>query len=137
MEQKKILISAGMIAMLAILITVFSVFHTRHMGGAFLQYPLFLYGTAILSLAVGGSIVYMLEEKVDSRKLEKILSILPPDERKVMKLLLERKEIEQKRLATLSGLSSVKVSRVVSALERRGIVEKKRHGYTNLIVLGL
>lgn len=135
--KNKLLISAGLIGLLGILITVFSIYHTKHMGDSFLQYPLFLYGTTILSLAVGGFIVYLFEEKINKLQLSKLLSILPTDERKVLKILLDRKEIEQKKLTTLSELSTVKISRVISVLEQRGIIEKKKQGYTNLIILKL
>jgi uncharacterized membrane protein len=55
----------------------------------------------------------------------------------VIQLLIERNEIEQKRLATLTELNTVKISRVISTLEQRGIIEKKKQGYTNLIILKL
>ncbi len=134
-SKNKLLISAGLIGLLGVLVTVFSIYHTQHLGKAYFQYPLFLYGTTILSLAVGGFIVYLFEEKINKLQLSKLLAILPNDERKVLKILFDRKEIEQKRLTTLAELSTVKISRVISTLEQREIIEKKKHGYTNLIVL--
>ena len=134
-SKNRLLISAGLVGILGILITVFSVYHTQHMGIGYFQYPLFLYGTSIISLALGAFIMYLLENKLNILQLNKLLSILPADERKVMRILIERKEIEQKRLASLSELSRVKLSRVVSVLESRGVIEKKKHGYTNLIIL--
>ncbi len=136
MDLKRLLVSLSLVLCLGALITAFSLYHMRHMGSSY-QYPLFLYGNALLALAVGGAVIYLLEEKVDAARVSKLLAILPPDERKVLKLLLERKEVEQKRLATLAGLSAVKTSRVLSTLASRGVVEKKKHGYTNLITLRL
>ncbi|MBT4208174.1 MarR family transcriptional regulator [Candidatus Woesearchaeota archaeon] len=136
-SRNKILISSGLVGLLTIMITVFSIYHTQHLGKAYLQYPLFLYGTTIISLAIGGFIVYLFEEKINKLQLSKLLAILPNDERKVLKILFDRKEIEQKKLTTLAELSTVKISRVISTLEQRGIIEKKKHGYTNLIVLKL
>ncbi len=136
MEPKRLLISLALVVCLGALITAFSLYHMRHMGGSY-QYPLFLYGTALLALAVGGMLVYLFEEKVDARKVDKLLAILPSDERKVLRLLLARKELDQKRLATLAGLSAVKTSRVLSTLAARGVVDKKKHGYTNLVTLRL
>ena len=107
------------------------------MGPAYAQYPLFLYGTTILSLATGGFVVYLFEEKISKSQLNKLLTILPNDEKKVLKLLIERNEVEQRKLGTLTGLSTVKISRVVSTLEQRGIIEKKKQGYTNLIIVKL
>ena len=134
-SKNKLLISAGLVVILGVLITIFSVYHAQHMGIGYFQYPLFLYGTSILSLAIGIFIMYLLEEKVNKAQIKKLLSILPADEGKVMRILIERKEIEQRKLATLSELSTVKMSRVISVLGQRGVIEKKKHGYTNLIIL--
>ncbi|NOX71534.1 MAG: hypothetical protein GXO64_02435 [Candidatus Micrarchaeota archaeon] len=134
-STKKLFIAVSLVVMLGALITVFSIYHTLHMGNAFLQYPLFLYGTAILSLLSGGFIVYLFEDRINKAQLNKILSVLPPDERKIMKILAERVEIEQNKLVTLSGLNKVRVSRILATLEQRKIIEKKKHGYTNMIIL--
>ena len=136
-SKNKLLISAILIVLLGILITVFSVYHSQHMGHSYLQYPMFLYGATILSLVIGGFIVYLFEEKINKLQLNKLLKILPRDERKVLQILIERKEIEQRKLGTLTELNTVKISRVISTLEQRGIVEKKKQGYTNLIILKL
>ena len=136
-SRNKLLISVALLGLLGILITAFSIYHTKHMGGSYLQYPLFLYGTSLLSLIVGGVIVYLFEEKINKAQLNKLLKILPRDERKVLDLLIKRHEVEQRKLGTLAELSTVKVSRVISTLEQRGIIEKKKHGYTNLIILKL
>ena len=136
-SRNKLLVSAGLIGILGVLISVFSVYHSQHMGHSYLQYPTFLYGTAILSLIAGGFIVYLFEEKINKLQLNKLLKILPRDERKVLQVLIERNETEQRKLGTLTELSTVKISRVVSTLEKRGIVEKKKQGYTNLIILKL
>jgi len=136
-SKNKLLISAGLIGLLAVLITVFSVYHSQHMGQSYLQYPVFLYGTTILSLIIGGFIVYLFEEKINKLQLHKLLKILPRDERKVIQLLIERNEIEQRKLGTLTELNTVKISRVISLLEQRGVIEKKKQGYTNLIILRL
>ncbi len=136
-KRDRLLISSVLVGLLGVLITVFSIYHAVHMGDSLWQYPLFLYGTTILSLAVGGLVTYLFEERINNSQLEKLLSVLPPAERVVMKLLIERREVEQKRLGTLSGLSRVKVSRVISVFEQRGVIEKKKQGYTNLIILRL
>ena len=136
-SRNKLFISAGLIALLGVLITVFSVYHSQHMGQSYLQYPMFLYGTTILSLIIGGFIVYLFEEKINRLQLNKLLKILPKEERKIIQILMDRNEIEQRKLGTLTELNTVKISRVLSTLEQRGIIEKKKQGYTNLIILKL
>lgn len=134
---KKLALSAGLIIALGIIITAFSTYHAKHMQAHSVAYPLFLYGTALVSLAIGGLVVYLLGDRITRKQLEGLTAVLPPDERKVMRLLIERKEIEQKRLVALSGLSAVKTSRVLSTLEGRGVVERKRLGTTNLVTCKL
>ncbi len=134
-KKERLLVTIVLVGILGVLITIFSLYHAAHMGNSMWEYPFFLYGTSVLSLAIGGFVVYLLEEKVSTFQLEKLLSVLPAGEAKVLKLLIERKEVDQNRLVTLSGLSRVKVSRIVSVLEQRKIVEKKKQGYTNLVIL--
>jgi len=136
-SKNKVFISGSLIGFLAILITIFSVYHSQHMGHSYLQYPMFLYGTMILSLVIGGFIMYLFEDKINKLQLNKLLSILPRDERKVLNILFERKEVEQRKLGTLTELNTVKISRIISILEQRGMIEKKKQGYTNLILLKL
>lgn len=133
--NKKKFVPVILIIILLILITVFSVYHTQHLGKAYLQYPLFLYGTNILSLLIGGYVVYIYGSRLDNGKFKRLISVLPVDERKVFKLIMGRKEIEQSKIGSLTGLSTVKVSRIIRDFETKGVVEKKKHGYTNLIVL--
>ena len=134
-SSKRLLISAVLVVALGATITIFSIYHTLHMGSAFLQYPLFLYGTAILSFLFGGSIVYLFEGRVNKLQLDRLLSVLPSDERIIMKILVERNEIEQSKLVTLSRMNKVRVSRILLRLEQRKIIVKKKHGYTNMILL--
>ena len=41
----------------------------------------------------------------------------------------------QNSLVEVTGLSSPTLSRIISSLENKGVVEKKRHGMTNIISL--
>ena len=135
--RKRVVLVAGLLFLLALLITIFSSYHAKHMGAASLQYPLFLYGTMILSLVIGGFSVYLFETRIDTAHVEKFLKLLPGDERVVMRVLFSRKEVEQRKLVPLTGLTTVRVSRVLAHLEQRGVVEKRKQGYTNLVILKL
>jgi uncharacterized membrane protein len=46
----------------------------------------------------------------------------------------EKGSITQTEIKSRSGLSKVKVSRILSRLEQRNVIEKKPHGNTNLII---
>ena len=84
---------------------------------------------------MGALIILLFQWKITDRRAHEILRILPEDERKIVEVLLKEKRIEQMYLVAESGLSKVKVSRIVSRLQQRGVVEKKPLGNTNLIKL--
>lgn len=67
--------------------------------------------------------------EVDKSKLDE-------DERKVFGILQEAKgSVFQSELIKQSGYSKVKVSRILDRLEHREIIERKRRGMSNLVVL--
>jgi uncharacterized membrane protein len=63
-----------------------------------------------------------------------ILKLLKPDERKVFLALHNSKgEMLQNALVRKSGLSKVKVTRILSRLEKKGLITRTRHGLTNKV----
>ena len=97
--------------------------------------PLMVYGMTAASMAVGALIILLFQWKISKNQLHKILKVLPEDEKIILELLVKEKKMEQTYLVAESGLSKVKVSRVLTKLEQRGIVEKKPLGNTNLVKL--
>jgi len=97
--------------------------------------PIIVYGMTAASMAVGALIILLFQWKISKNQLHKILKVLPEDERIILELLVKEKKMEQTYLVAESGLSKVKVSRVLTKLEQRGIVEKKPLGNTNLVKL--
>jgi uncharacterized membrane protein len=97
--------------------------------------PILVYGMTAVSMGVGALIILLFQWKISQRQFEKLLKILPEDERKIIGLLIKEKKMEQTYLVAESGLSKVKVSRTLAKLEQRGIIEKKPLGNTNLIKL--
>ncbi|HDH91510.1 MAG TPA: winged helix-turn-helix transcriptional regulator [Candidatus Aenigmarchaeota archaeon] len=67
---------------------------------------------------------------------ELVLSVLDDFERRVLNSIIEAGgEIKQKKVVKATNLSKAKVSRVVKSLEKRGLIEVKRVGRTNLLKL--
>jgi len=61
---------------------------------------------------------------------------LDNDEKNMLNLLLQNEgSIMQSEIVEKSGLNKVKVTRVLDSLEGRGIVERKRRGMTNIVIL--
>jgi uncharacterized membrane protein len=64
------------------------------------------------------------------------LSELDTDEKRIVSLLQERQgSVFQSDVIKLTGFSKVKVSRILDKMENSGLIERKRRGMTNLVVL--
>jgi hypothetical protein len=94
--------------------------------------------STILVAGLGGIGVFLLfskEEKIIEQK-EYDLSGLGEEEKKVFYLVKEEENgAYQSRIVDALGLSKVKVTRILDKLEQKGLVERKRRGMTNIIVL--
>jgi len=70
---------------------------------------------------------------------EKIKPELPnelsPDERQIMSLVIEEGTIFQSALVEKTGLTKVKITRILDKLEGKGLIERKRRGMTNVVIL--
>jgi len=78
-----------------------------------------------------------LGKKNDSdKRYEMVLPLLRDEERTVFRHILDnRGEMLQNALVLKTSLSKVKMTRVLSSLERKNLVVKERHGLTNRIRL--
>ena len=63
------------------------------------------------------------------------MSTLKAEERKIVNLLLEKKAMFQADLVDVSGINKVKVSRILDKLEGYGVIERKRRGMQNIVIL--
>ena len=98
----------------------------------------------LLSAVIGGFGVILLilgrKEKrlkvLDTKKIEQTVSQLGGDEKQVYDAIVASDgAIFQSELVEKSGLDKVKVSRVLDRLEGKGLIERKRRGMSNVIVL--
>lgn len=134
-ENKKLIIGLSLVFILGILFAVVNGFYTSTTNE---QLPLIVYAISFLSILIGAFIVVMFQWKINKMQLEKVLRILPREERIVIKILLDNKNmIEQNKLVVLSGFSKVRISRILKNLAMRNVIEKKHMGNTNLVVLQL
>jgi len=93
-----------------------------------------------LGILVGSFVYYLMFSKFEEVKEESsanisiMLELLNPIERKVLQKLIENGgRITQSSLSR--ELGKVKAFRIVETLRRRNVVEKKKYGKTNMIVL--
>jgi uncharacterized membrane protein len=134
MEVSEIRLGAAIIAVfgLGILFSILNGYYIEDTGDPI---PLIVYGMTAVAMGVGALLVMLFQWKISQKHLYRILKILPEDERVIVELLVKEKRMEQNLLVAESGLSKVKVSRTLSKLEQRKIIEKKPLGNTNLVKL--
>jgi uncharacterized membrane protein len=69
------------------------------------------------------------------KHIKKPVRGLDEDEKKVFKIVKDKGSVYQSDLIKETGFSKVKVTRIVDRLEQKDLVERKRRGMTNLVVL--
>ncbi|MFH0978616.1 MAG: MarR family transcriptional regulator [Candidatus Woesearchaeota archaeon] len=85
--------------------------------------------------------IIKVKEQIQPRKVsrphyQKVLADLPHNEKSVMGLVIDSEgSIMQSDLVEKSKLSKVNVTRVLDRLEGRGLIERKRRGMTNVVIL--
>lgn len=98
------------------------------------------FGIAVLMFGLGGYLFFISgrEEFSELKKEFKDVDIskLDPDEKTVYDLVKQKEgSAYQTDLIKETGFSKVKITRVLDKLELKGIIERKRRGMTNIIVL--
>ena len=95
-----------------------------------------------LGVVAGAAIFKLMGEEVQSAEKESkvnaelALSLLNPDERKSVRLLLERGgECLQAEISRLEGMTRLKAHRIASGLNARGVVLLERRGKTVVVRL--
>jgi len=78
-------------------------------------------------------IIKKVKEKIQKKKID--ISGLRLEDKQVFKLVQENSAIFQAELIEKTGFGKAKVSRIIDRLEGRGLVERKRRGMTNVVVL--
>lgn len=134
MEVSEIRLAIAIIAVfgLGILLSVLNGTYIEDTGESL---PIEYYGVTAVSMAVGALVILLFQWRITQSQSLKVLKVLPEDERKIVELLIQNQKMEQIYLVAESGLSKVKVSRVIAKLEQRGVVQKLPLGNTNLIKL--
>ncbi len=130
---RRLIVGLVLIFFLGVLFAIVNGYYVSEEGSSL---PLIVYGISFLSIVVGGGIVVLFQSKINKVLLNRVLSILPERERKIVGLLVEHNgNLEQNRLVALSGLNKVKVSRILSELETRRVLVRVNLGNTKLVSL--
>jgi DNA-binding MarR family transcriptional regulator len=78
----------------------------------------------------------MQPKKLTKEHYHKIMSQLHKDEKEVLERILAAEgSVMQSELVEQTGLTKVKVTRILDRLEGKGVIERKRRGMTNVVIL--
>lgn len=103
-----------------------------------LSVPKFLGLFAVLLFFAGGAYLFMKKtpQEAATRKARKHAKNLGAEEAKIFDLIASSGGmIFQNELVEKSQLSKVKITRILDKLEAKGIVERRRRGMTNVVIL--
>lgn len=78
-------------------------------------------------------VIRKIKDKIIEKKID--LSKFKPEEKQVYKLIAEHGAIFQADLIEKTGFGKAKVTRIIDRLEGNQLVERKRRGMTNVVVL--
>ncbi len=103
------------------------------------------YGLIGLLFLVGAFVTFFMREKAlppETKKVisedekKKVLENLDEEEKRIMELVLANQgSIYQSDLLKETQHTKVKVTRILDKLEGKGLVERKRRGMTNIVIL--
>lgn len=75
-------------------------------------------------------------KKITKENYKKILDSLNQDEKKVLEMIIESQgTIFQSELVDKTDFSKVKITRILDRLQGKDIIERKRRGMTNIVIL--
>jgi len=74
------------------------------------------------------------KEKIEAKEIKKEFD-LAPEEKTVFELVQATGTIFQSELVEKTQFSKVKITRILDRLEGKGLVERRRRGMTNVIIL--
>ena len=132
-SSKKLVIGFVAVFLLGVMFSLVNGYYSTEEGSPL---PLIVYAISFVSVLLGGFIVVLFQARINKVQMNRVLKILPLNEKKILELLLGNNgSLEQNKLVALSGINKVKMSRVLTDLEGRGVLSRTNLGNTKLIVL--
>ncbi len=75
-------------------------------------------------------------KKISKEHYQKIISGLANEEKRIFELILDTQgSVMQSELVGKANLTKVKITRILDKLEGKGLIERKRRGMTNIVIL--
>ncbi len=141
--DKRTLAALAVLAAFILLVVFTSLYFEKnlpqHTCGCIAYTPYVIPIFASFGIMIGGAVYYFVTPKLETRKkLQLISRFLPDDERLVISTLLSQDCIcTQAKLSRKTGLTRLKVHRIVKKMLKKGIVGIEKDGKVNIIKLKL
>ena len=131
----RLVISFGLIFVLGVMFAFLNGYYVEESGDPL---PVIVYIISIVSIAIGAIIILMFQWKINKLQLKSVLKILPKEEGEVIECLIEHNNrLEQNHIVAYTGYNKVRISRILTKYEQKGLIEKRNVGNTNLVILKL
>lgn len=132
---ERLLIAFSLMFVLGIIFAISNGTYAEQTGDSL---PFVVYGISFLSLVLGAVLILIFEKKINNSQFSSVLKVLEVSDAEVIKVLLENNnKLEQNHLVAFTGYNKVKISRILTKFEQKGLIEKRQLGNTNLVILKL
>jgi len=92
--------------------------------------------SGLIILIISSLRILKLFQNIEKEEIKINLNYLSDDEKFIINLILKNNgSMLQNKIVNESGMTKVKVSRIISSLESKGFIEKRRRGVTNEIII--
>lgn len=144
-QLKPIILIFGILTFFIFIISFVTFYTTENFSsvcGCKLPLWVIIVSISSLGLFVGLITYYILNDNIIKEKKEieknliKFLDILEPNDKKILTTIIENKgEMNQNSLSKSLKINKVKMSRIISRMEDKGILIKEKNGMTNKLFL--
>lgn len=95
------------------------------------------FAVTIVLLFLGSYLLISARPKTQKKEFKIVKTSELSDEEKIIYELLRNKEgsVYQHEIVTLTGYGKVRITRILDKLENKDIIERKRRGMTNIVIL--
>jgi len=140
-DQKKIVLAMLVISIFVLIVALSSFYvqiqiETGNICGCVIPIYLFIPLLASIGLFIGTMFYYLLSPKFEKINEDVILNLFDSDERIIVETLIKNHgKATQAKITKSTGLSKVKVHRVLERLENKNVISKIKERKVNIITL--
>lgn len=97
---------------------------------------IYVLGMLVIVLAAAGGVIYLRRTREQRKTIASVFPVLKEDEQEVLRYIIDEEgEVEQRQIVSDMSYSKAKVSRLISDLEERNLLEKEKAGRVNVVRL--